>query len=151
MKLLRLARPEDFEAINKIARQVCELHASWGSGVVVEYPYPMDYYLQCIQEKKLYAAWLDGAVVGYIYFYFWKAGGPAAVCRKMVSIDDLGVEESLRNRGIGQQMMADLRELALAEGCTGLQLYVDAPNENAIAFYQRCGLHIANHGMLMKL
>ncbi|MBQ8834626.1 MAG: GNAT family N-acetyltransferase [Oscillospiraceae bacterium] len=151
MEFLELARPEDWEDINRIARQVCELHASWGSGQVVERPYPMDYYLECIREKKLYAARRNGTVVGYLLFYFWQAGGPAAARRKMVSIDDIGVEQSLRNQGIGQRMMADLRELAQVEGCSAIQLYVDAPNENAIAFYKKCGLHIANHGMLMNL
>ena len=151
MELLRLARLEDFEEVNRIARQVCALHASWGSGIAVEYPYPMEYYEESIRLQKLYVAEHENRVVGYIFFYFWKAGGPAAAVRKMVSIDDIGVDETLRNRGIGQRMMAELRELALAEGCSGLQLYVDAPNVNAIAFYKKCGLHIANHGMLMNL
>lgn len=151
MELLELACPEDWESVNRVARQVAELHASWGSGKAVDYPYPMDYFLNCIREKKMYVARMDGEVVGYILFYFWQAGGPAAVSRRMVSIDDIGVEETRRNQGIGQKMMADLRELALVEGCIGLQLYVDAPNENAIAFYKKCGLHISNYGMQMKL
>lgn len=37
------------------------------------------------------------------------------------------------------------------EGCAALNLYVDAPNENAIAFYHKCGLTIRNHGMTLKL
>jgi len=32
-----------------------------------------------------------------------------------------------------------------------LNLYVDAPNENAIAFYEKRGLRIRNHGMSMTL
>lgn len=151
MELLRPAQMEDFEELNRIARQVCQLHASWGSGMVVDYPYPMDYYTEVIGENKLYVAEQDGKILGYIFFYFWTAGGPAAATRKMVSIDDIGVEETLRNRGIGQRMLADLCELARAEGCAALNLYVDAPNENAIAFYQKCGLHIRNHGMTMNL
>lgn len=151
MELLELARPEDWAEVNRIARQVCELHASWGSCQAVEYPYPMDYYLECIRQEKLYVARLDGKVVGYLLFYFWTAGGPAAAIRKMVSIDDIGVDEARRNQGIGRKMMADLRKLAKDAGCSGLQLYVDAPNENAIAFYKKCGLHISNYGMQMKL
>lgn len=151
MELLKPARPEDWEAINRIAGQVAALHASWGNGIAVEYPYPMDYYLECIRERKLYAAWMDGEIVGYIFFYFWTAGGPSAAVRKMVSIDDIGVEESRKHQGIGQKMMADLIEFARQQGCSGLQLYVDAPNETAIAFYKKCGLQIRNHGMQMKL
>lgn len=151
MELLKLARSGDYERVNEIARQVVELHASWGNGHVVEYPYPMDYFLECIREEKLYAAWIDEQIVGYIRFYFWTAGGPSATVRKMVSIDDLGVDECRRNQGIGKRIMADLTELAQEAGCSGLQLYVDAPNENALAFYKKCGLHISNYGMQMKL
>lgn len=151
LKVLKLVRPEDWEDVNRIARQVAALHASWGNGMAVEYPYPMDYYLQCIRENKLYAAWIDGEIVGYIFFYFWTSGGPAARTRKMISIDDIGVDQSRRNQGIGQKMMEDLKEFAREEGCAAVNLYVDAPNENAIAFYQKCGFHIRNHGMTMTL
>ncbi len=149
--MLELARIEDFEAVNRIAKQVCELHASWGSCMVVEHPYPMDYFAACIDEQKLYVARRNGIVVGYICCYFWQAGGPAARSRKMVSIDDIGVDSLLRNQGIGTEMMAELCEIARHAGCAALQLYVDAPNQDAIAFYQKCGLHIKNHGMLMNL
>lgn len=151
MELLRLARVEDYEEVNRIARQVCALHASWGSGMAVDYPYPMEYYSECVREQKLYAAELEGKIVGYLFFYFWTSGGPAAATRKMVSIDDIGVDESLRSRGIGQRMMSDLRKLARAEGCEAVNLYVDAPNVNAIAFYEKCGFRIRNHGMSMSL
>ena len=149
--MLRLARLEDFESINRIARQVTALHASWGSGQAVEYPYPMDYYSNCVAEEKLYAAWLDGQIVGYINFYFWTAGGPAAAVRKMVSIDDIGVEESRKHQGIGTRMLQELADMARERGCAALSLYVDAPNEAAIAFYKKCGLTIRNHGMTMNL
>lgn len=151
MELLRPARLDDFEEVNRIARQVCALHASWGSGMVVDYPYPMDYYLEVMGENKLYVAQQQGRIVGYIFFYFWTAGGPAAATRRMVSIDDIGVEESLRKQGIGQRMMADLQELARERGCAAINLYVDAPNGNAIAFYEKCGFHIRNHGMTLTL
>lgn len=151
MEILRPARMEDFEQLNRIARQVCELHASWGSGMKVEYPYPIDYFEECIREEKLYVAELENSIVGYIFFYFWTAGGPCARIRKMVSIDDIGVDEALRNRGIGKRMMADLRDYALEKSCAAVNLYVDAPNHNAIAFYENCGFHIRNHGMIMNL
>lgn len=151
MELLRPARLEDYEDLNRIAAQVMALHASWGNGMAVDYPYPMDYFQECLKEEKLYVAILDGQVVGYMNFYFWTAGGPAAAIRKMVSIDDIGVEESRKHQGIGTRMMADLCELARSRGCVGLSLYVDAPNEKAIAFYKKFGLHIGNYGMNMKL
>lgn len=151
MELLRPARMADYEELNRIANQVCALHASWGNGIAVDYPYPMDYFCECVKEEKLYVAETNNRIVGYMNFYFWTAGGPAAASRNMVSIDDIGVDESLRGRGIGKRMMLDLCELARERGCAAVNLYVDAPNENAIAFYEKCGFHIRNHGMTLKL
>lgn len=151
MELLRPARMEDYEELNRIASQVCALHASWGNGMAVDYPYPKDYFEECLQEGRLYVAELNHRVVGYMNFYFWTAGGPSAARRSMLSIDDLGVDENLRNQGIGKRMMKDLAELARERGCAAINLYVDAPNENAIAFYEKCGFHIRNHGMTLKL
>ena len=151
MEILRPARMEDFEDINAIARQVCELHASWGNGMAVDYPYPMDWLQELLDANGLYVACMDNRVVGYIRFYFWTAGGPSAATRKMISIDDIGVEQTLRNQGIGKRMMSDLRELARDDGCAAIQLYVDAPNVNAIAFYEKCSFHIRNHGMTLNL
>ena len=151
MELLRPVRMADYEAVNRIARQVAALHASWGNGMAVDYPYPMDYFEECVREKRVYAAWLDGQIVGYVNFYFRTAGGPAAPRRRMISIDDIGVEESCQRQGIGSRMMEELAELARNEGCAALNLYVDAPNEKALAFYHKCGLTIRNHGMTLKL
>ncbi len=44
-------------------------------------------------------------------------------------------------------MMRELKELAQREGCAELRLNVDASNKRAIAFYEKCGLHVRNHAM----
>ena len=155
MKLLRPANRADFEELNRIARQVGDLHAQWGVCESVEYVYPMDFFLDVIEGRdemyKLYVADDNGAIVGFVRFYTWNTNGAGALPRKFLSIEDIGVDEAIRNRGIGQQIMDDLREFAHSEGCTDFQLYVDAHNETALAFYKKCGFHICNYGMQMKL
>lgn len=153
MEILALARPEDWEAINVLSRQVLALHASWHPGAyeVVEQPYPMEYFLEDIQEKCLYAAWENDRIVGYVRFRLWETNGSGSVKRKMMQIEDLGVDEALRNQGLGKRIMSDIKKLALSRGCTDMNLYVDAHNENAFAYYQKCGFHVSNIGMQMKL
>lgn len=150
------AKPEDFLEVNRLARQVCEHHAQWDKTIqLVDEIYPMDYFLECVQDNPerdaIYVVRKEGKVVGFVRFYFWETNSSVSAKRKILTIDDIGVDVSLRNQGIGQRMMADLQELARAQDCSALNLYVDAPNESAIAFYQKCGLHIRNHGMTMAL
>ena len=154
MKLLRPARREDFAEFNRIAKQVNDLHAQWGLCESVDCPYPMDFFLDMVENEEeineIYIAEKGGKIVGYIRFYIWDTNG-TSVTRRFLSIDDIGVDETLRNQGIGQQMIDDLHELANNEGCTDFQLYVDAHNEGALSFYKKCGFHISNIGMQTRL
>lgn len=155
--MLELAKETDFEAVNRLARQVTAYHAQWDANIQkAEYPYPMDYFLTCTKPESLhdsviYVERRDGAVVGYLRFYLWQTNSAVTEKRAMLSIDDLGVEESLRHQGIGTDMMTQLRALAKGWGCKSLCLYVDAPNENAIAFYKKCGFLTRNIGMRLPL
>lgn len=153
MELLELARQENWERVNAMSRQVLALHAFWSPGVyeVVEHPYPMAYFLEDIQERCLYVAKQEDAIVGYVRFRIWETNGAGSLKRKMMQIEDIGVEETLRHQGIGKRMMTDLKELARERGCTDMNLYVDAKNESAFAYYKNCGFHVSNIGMQMKL
>lgn len=151
------AKLEDFEAVNHLAKQVCEHHAQWDKSILPnETVYPADFFRECIREgaiyeNAIYVARLNEKVVGFMRFYIWHTSSSVTARRAMLQIDDFGVEKALRNQGIGHQMVEALKELARKEGCAAINLYVDAPNKGAIGFYQKCGLHIHNHGMIMPL
>lgn len=155
--MLELARESDFEAVNRLARQVVAHHAQWNKNEqMVQYPYPLNFFLTCIEpesihDNAIYVMRKDDAVVGYMRIYLWETNSTTSAKRKMLSIDDLGVEESLRNQGIGTEMMAKLRVLAQEWGCSSICLYVDAPNESAQAYYKKCGFIVRNMGMTLNL
>ena len=155
--ILELAGEADFEAVNRLARQVVAHHAQWNSNEqMVEHPYPVDFYLTCIRpesirENVIYVMRQGDEVVGYMRFYLWDTNSTTSAKRTMLSIDDIGVEESLRNHGVGTKMMDRLRELASGWGVSAICLYVDAPNESAQAFYKKCGFQVRNLGMTMYL
>ena len=155
--IVELAREQDFEAVNRLARQVAAHHAQWDPEIqTVEHPYPMDFFLECTHPESLYpnaiyGARLNDAVVGFMRFYLWQTNSAVTEKRTMLSIDDIGVEENLRHTGIGTGMMDALRVLAKDWECSDLCLYVDVPNESAISFYEKCGFKPRNIGMRMKL
>ncbi len=156
--MLEPARETDFEEINRLARQVTAHHARWTPDLeTVEHPYPRDFFLQCLgpealRQNALYVMRQDGRVVGYMLIYLWNTNSFVSAKRTVLSIDDIGVEETLRGRGIGTEMMRQLAELAKTEwGCSSISLYVDAPNESARAYYEKCGFCVRNVGMTLTL
>ena len=155
--MLGLAKEADFEAVNRLARQVIAHHAQWDKNIQpVEYPYDMDYFLTCtkpesIGESVIYVDRRDGAVVGYMRFYLWHTNSTVTEKKAIISIDDIGVEETLRNQGIGTEMMEDLCTMAKEWGCSSICLYVDAPNESAQGYYKKCGFQVRNIGMTLNL
>ena len=156
--MLEPAKETDFEEVNRLARQVTAHHAKWTPGLeVVEHPYPMDYFRECIKpgaiwESAVYVMRQNGGVVGYMRIYLWNTNSAVSAKKTILNIDDIGVDEALRNRGIGTQMMSELAALAKNEwGCSSIRLYVDAPNESARAYYEKCGFHVRNIGMALDL
>ena len=151
--MLELARPDDREAVNALATEVHAMHVAWRPDIyeMVEELYPEDRFLGAIRQRELYIAKINGVTVGYAAVKIRDYDWPGVVRRKVMLVDEICVEESCRNQGIGQQMMLELRVLARAFGCTDLQLSVNAHNDRAVGFYQKCGFMIQNISMQRKI
>ena len=151
--MLELARPSDREAVNALARQVHALHVAWRPDIYVmpEEMYPEERFLAEIQNRNLYVARLADVVVGYVLVKIRSYDWPGVVKRRVMIIDEICVEESCRNQGIGKEMMSGVRALARAFGCTDLQLGVYPQNDEAVAFYQKCGFTIRSIDMQRKV
>ena len=63
-------------------------------------------------------------------------------CGRLLSIDDLVVDERARSQGLGGQLLARLREEGRALGCNEIQLISRVTREQAHRFYFREGFGI---------
>lgn len=151
--MLELAREEDFAAVNAIAKQVHDLHVAWRPDLYchTDCPIPKEFYTDCIADRTLFVAKLAGTVVGILRFEVRETGGEGNTIRKVMRIDNIAVEESLRGHGIGKAMMEDVRAVARVQRCDEIILSVYPENDDAVAFYQKCGFTIRNIGMQMKV
>lgn len=151
--MLELARESDWEGINRIGKQVADLHVAWRPDLFrsSDHCYPKAYFLEKIKAREIFAGRWNGELVGYVIFYIWETNGANSVPRKVMSIDDICVDEVFRGQGIGTQMMLEVRALAKAFGCTDIQLSVYPQNEAAVAFYQKCGFMIKSIDMQRKV
>ena len=89
--------------------------------------------------------------MGYVLVKIRDYDWPGMVRRKVMLVDELCVEEMARGQGIGTEMMAEVRALAKAFGCTDLQLGVYPQNDAAVSFYQKCGFTIRSIDMQRKV
>ena len=151
--MLELAVESDRETVNLLARQVHAMHVAWRPDIyeMPEALYPEERFREAVRERSLYVARLGGVIVGYVSVKLRSYDWPGMVKRKVMCIDEIAVEESLRNQGIGTEMMADIHALARAFGCTDLQLGVYPQNDAAVAFYEKCGFTIRSIEMQKKV
>ena len=151
--MLELARRSDWETVNRLSVQVHDLHASWRPDIYYhsEEPYPYEAFLEDIQNRMVYVAKLQQEVVGYVVLRILKKDGPGTVEQSLLRLESICVDQSLRGHGIGKAMVADVRALARAFGCSGVILGVHPENDDAVGFYQKCGFCIRTINMDMKL
>ena len=151
--MLELARPEDRAALNALAKQIHAMHVQWRPDI---YEMPEELYsearmAEAIQQRQLYVAKLNGILAGYVLLKQRSYNWPGVVKRRVMIVDEICVEESVRGHGIGTAMMEDVRALAKAFGCTDLQLGVYPQNDGAVSFYQKCGFTIRSIDMQRKV
>ncbi len=151
--MLQLATPADREAVELLAQQVHSLHVSWRPDAYVdaEALYPEERFQAALGERKLYVAKLSGVVLGYVLLNFRDRQGPGRKKQRILLLEEICVREDCRGQGIGTEMMADVHALARAFRCDSLQLSVEAHNDAAVGFYQKCGFRIGTISMHKEL
>jgi len=104
-----------------------------------------------VVERQLFAAKINEKVVGYVLLKVRNYDMVGHTRRKVLLVDEICVDENLRNQGIGTEMMIEVRAIANAFGCSDMQLGVYPQNNEALAFYQKCGFRIRSIDMQMKI
>lgn len=151
--MLELARECDWEAVRRLSVQIHDLHAAWRPDIYyhTDTPFPKEAFLENIRRKMLYVAKLENRVVGYVLLSTFVKDGPGTVPKKVMRLDVICVDEALRGHGIGKNLVSDVRALAKAFGCKEILLGVHPENDEAVAFYQKCGFRIRTIHMDMKV
>lgn len=152
--MLELAQRGDLEAVRRLKNQVHALHVSMRPDIyrMEEELMGQETFFDEIRNRLIYVAKPGGVVTGYVRILIREKKGPGLTPCRILSLEEICVEEALRGQGIGREMMTDLRALAKAFGCRQILIGGVYPeNDGAIAFYQKCGFQIRNINMDMKL
>ena len=86
--MLELATVSDWQEIKRLSVQVHDLHAAWRPDIYfsTEEPYPYEIFLEDIQKRLVYAAKLEGNIVGYVVLYISHKDGAGTVAHKIMRL-----------------------------------------------------------------
>ena len=141
---IEVPRIEDFEAVNKLAKQVHELHVKWRPDLYlsVDKVINIEYFNEKIKTKEIYVAKQNNEILGYIMFEIKEKDIPIMRYRKALSIEAICVDEKNRRKGIGTFLLEKVKQIANEKGCTDLYLTVNEENKSAIKAYEKFGFKL---------
>ena len=98
--------------------------------------------------RPILIAEIDGKVAGYAFCILQETKDSSVLCdRKVLYIDDLCVDESIRGKGIANSLYKKVCEFARELDCQAVTLNVWCGNDNAIRFYEKMGMKPQKIGM----
>ncbi|MDE7400910.1 MAG: GNAT family N-acetyltransferase [Clostridia bacterium] len=149
---IRRAKPSDIEKLDYLLFQVHKVHSDARPDLFVSgaKKYTDEQLRQILKDetKPIFVAVQNGTVFGYAFCVIINNGNePSHTDIKTLYIDDLCVDETCRGKGIGKLLYNFVVGYAKQCGCYNVTLNVWADNKNAVAFYEKIGMHIQKIGM----
>ncbi len=149
---IRRATVSDADAINNLLYQVLKVHSDVRPDIFKAgtKKYTDSELLEIISDngRPIFVAEKDGKVLGYafcVHQQFIDNNNMTDI--KTLYIDDLCVDESVRNMRIGTSLYEYVLKYAEENGYYNVTLNVWADNVNAVKFYEKLGLKKQKIGM----
>ena len=154
---VRFAREEDLPAVNRLRREVNELHVqgrpeTFKPGFSPE----LENYLYVIREdpaKSIVAAEAeDGSICGFAVLHeLRKPENPFKREEYFLDVDEFGVAAAWRRRGVGRALMDFIRAHARERGFDRVELNMWEFNREALGFYEAVGFSTYRRYMETRL
>ena len=150
---IRRAQIKDMNGINKLLNQVLEVHHNGRpdifKGNTKKYTDPELEEIIKNDKTPIFVAVDDNdTVMGYAFCIFQQhINNNILTDIKTLYIDDLCVDENLRGQHIGKTLYEYVLNFAKENDFYNVTLNVWSLNENAMKFYEKCGLKPQKVGM----
>ncbi|MDY3928679.1 MAG: GNAT family N-acetyltransferase [Clostridia bacterium] len=150
---VRRAQIKDMERINDLLFQVCLVHHNgrpdlFKTGAKKYTDEQLKSIILDDNTPILVAADENDSVVGYAFCIFKQFKNDNILTDiKTLYIDDLCVDEKCRGQHIGKTLYNAVIDFAREHDCYNVTLNVWSLNENALKFYEACGLKPQKIGM----
>ncbi|RRD40724.1 GNAT family N-acetyltransferase [Leptotrichia sp. OH3620_COT-345] len=149
---IRRALNKDIPQINELLYQVHKVHSDkrpdiFKQGAKKYNERELELILKNDKKPVFVALNDEETVIGYVFCIFQEYKSSSLNNVKTLYIDDLCVNEKVRGQKTGQKLYEYILEYAKENKCYNLTLNVWACNEQALKFYEKCGLKVQKIGM----
>ena len=153
---VRLVRNGELDRVNELRRQVSELHAAGLPNLFRPgFPDELRDYIHEIYDdpdKDIAVAEMDGELCGYaILNRIFRPENPFRFACSFLDIDEFGVDERCRRRGVATAMIGFIRDYARENGFRRIELNMWSFNHGALAFYEAAGFSTYRRYMDMQV
>lgn len=143
--IVRYAKREELEAVNKIRKQVNEVHVKGRPDIFREdgwqFIEPFVYTRFDEENSGVIVAAIEDEIVGFaVVQYIVRPESPYNKEQKYFHIEEFGVNEAHRRKGIATAMIDFVKEDARKRGFKKIELDMWEFNQDALAFYESAGL-----------
>ena len=152
----RFAEYPDLERVNELRIQVNAIHVE-GKPEVFKPGFPDElraYVYEIFRDpaKRVAVCETDGVITAFaVLSHIVKPETPYTFGRDFLDIDEFCVDAGYRRRGIAKELVSFIRDYAVSEGFTRLELNMWEFNTDALAFYESVGFTTYRRYMEMKL
>ena len=142
---IRFAQNQDIPGLIKLLYQVGDVHHQirpdiFRSGAI-KYTEPELEAILADENSPIFVMVEKETVLGYCFCQIREYRGSTVLTdRKEIYIDDLCVDETVRDRHVGKQLYEHTCAWAKSIGCNFVTLNVWCGNDSAMAFYEKRGL-----------
>lgn len=138
-----IANEDDAEDIAHLSYQVGKMH----DDALPDYfrPTPEEEHLRIIQNMLkdenavIFKAMDDDKICGFMCLLIQEKSRNGYVHSKVAYIYNFGVDEAMRNHGIGGKMLKEAESFLQTKGVEAVELSVFMFNQRALAFYEKNG------------
>ena len=143
--IVRYAKREELESVNKIRKQVNEVHVKGRPDLFREdgwqFIEPFVYTRFDEENSGVIVAAIEDEIVGFaVVQYIVRPESPYNKEQKYFHIEEFGVNEAHRRKGIATAMIDFVKEDARKRGFKKIELDMWEFNQDALAFYESAGL-----------
>ena len=151
--IIEIPKIEDLKKVNKLAKQVHELHVNWRPDLFlsVDEVISRKNFEEKIKAKEIFVAKIQDDILGYITINITEKDNPSMRYRKQLQIEAICVDEKSRGKGIGTELLKYVRKFGKENNCTDLYLTVNKENENAIKIYEEFGFKVKSIAYSMEI